>query len=213
MPTSVISSTTRSATCRRDNPICSSSASAICQPTGNTGFSDDIGSWNTTEMSLPRMSRTVSIGSDSRLRPPNSTRLSGATIAFSGSNLTIDIALTLLPDPDSPTSATVEFSGMSKLTPRTASAMRCLPSRNDTRRSRTETRLLTCAPRVRDRSAVARALEAVSIGGPASERPSAGPQNKSTQMRRGPAALFPDVARKNRSGFASDLFPSSIGQK
>ncbi len=116
--------------------------SAICQPTVNTGFSDDIGSWKTTEMSLPRIVRSESIGSVRRLRPPNSTRLSGPTIAFSGSRRTIDIADTLLPEPDSPTSATVAFSGRSKLTPRTASAMRCLPSRKDTRRSRTEIRLL-----------------------------------------------------------------------
>ncbi len=142
MPTSVSNSITRSLTCLRDSPICNCRASAICQPTVNTGFSDDIGSWNTTEMSLPRIFRSVSNGSTSRLRPPNSTRLSGPTIAFSGSSRTIDIADTLLPEPDSPTSATVAFSGMSKLIPRTASAMRCLPRRNDTLRSRTETRLV-----------------------------------------------------------------------
>ncbi len=92
MPTSVRSSTTRPATCRRERPICSCKTSAICQPTGNTGFSEDIGSWKTTEMSLPRIARSVSIGSASRFRPPKSTLLSGETIAFSGSNLTIDIA-------------------------------------------------------------------------------------------------------------------------
>jgi hypothetical protein len=40
--------------------------------------------------------------------------------ALSGSRFSIDIAVTLLPEPDSPTSATVVFSGMSKDTPFTA---------------------------------------------------------------------------------------------
>src|ERR1700712_4814951 len=59
--------------------------------------------------------------------------------AFSGSRLRIDIAVTLLPEPDSPTSATVVFSGTSKLTPFTASnrltTPSTLPRRNATRRS------------------------------------------------------------------------------
>jgi hypothetical protein len=106
----------------------------------NTGFSELIGSWKTTVMSLPRMRRRLSIGAVSRLAPPNSTTLDGPTIALSGSRRTIDIAETLLPEPDSPTRATVAFSGTSKLTPRTASTVRVLPSRKLTRRSRTETR-------------------------------------------------------------------------
>ena len=40
--------------------------------------------------------------------------------ALSGSRFSIDIAVTLLPEPDSPTSATVVCSGISKLTPLTA---------------------------------------------------------------------------------------------
>ena len=44
------------------------------------------------------------------------------------------IALTVLPLPDSPTSASVLLGCMSKLTPRTASTLRG-PMRNDTRRS------------------------------------------------------------------------------
>ena len=59
--------------------------------------------------------------------------------ALSGSRLMMDIAVTLLPEPDSPTSATVPFSGTSKLTPLTASK-RCitpstLPMRKATLRS------------------------------------------------------------------------------
>ena len=41
--------------------------------------------------------------------------------ALSGRRLSTDIAVTLLPEPDSPTRATVVLTGMSKLTPRTAS--------------------------------------------------------------------------------------------
>ena len=59
--------------------------------------------------------------------------------ALSGSRFSTDIAVTLLPEPDSPTSATVLFSGTSKLTPLTASAHcttpRSLPMRKRTRRS------------------------------------------------------------------------------
>jgi len=142
MPTSVSSSTTRSPSCRRLRARCNCSTSAIWSPTVNTGFSEVIGSWNTTEMSLPRTRRRCSIGAVSRSCRPNSTRLSRPTTALSGSSRTIDIADTLLPEPDSPTSATVEFSGMSKLTPLTASATWDLPRRKLTRRSRTETRLL-----------------------------------------------------------------------
>ena len=49
--------------------------------------------------------------------------------------VSFDIAVTLLPDPDSPTSATVVFSGMSKLTPLTASASWPRPMRKLTARS------------------------------------------------------------------------------
>ena len=42
------------------------------------------------------------------------------------------MALTLLPLPDSPTSATVLLAGMSKLTPRTASTVSVLLMRKDT---------------------------------------------------------------------------------
>src|SRR4051812_41490946 len=57
-------------------------------------------------------------------------------MALSGSKRRMLIAVTLLPEPDSPTNATVVFSGMSKLTPRTASCT-SRPMRKLTRRSRT----------------------------------------------------------------------------
>ena len=59
-------------------------------------------------------------------------------IEFSGGRRPmIESAVTLLPEPDSPTSATVLSSGMSKETPRTASKTSSPPSRKLTRRSRT----------------------------------------------------------------------------
>src|SRR5450631_1679739 len=65
--------------------------------------------------------------------------LPGRTSAFSlGSSPSIDSEVTDLPLPDSPTSATVEFCGISKLMPFTASKIVSLSSRKLTRRLRTE---------------------------------------------------------------------------
>ena len=142
MPTSFISSSTRSPSARPARSVCSFSTSAICQPTVKTGFNDVIGSWKMTEMSLPRILRSSSSEAVRRLRPAKEIRLSSPTIAFSGSSRTIDIAETLLPEPDSPTSASVPFSGTSKLMSRTASTTRCLPSLNETSRFWTERSVL-----------------------------------------------------------------------
>ncbi len=142
IPTSFSNWMMRSFRPRPDRSVCSFNTSEICQPTVNTGFSDVIGSWKTTEMSLPRIARSSLSDAVKTLWPSNSIRLVGPTIAFSGSSWTIAIAETLLPEPDSPTRATVEFSGTSKLMPRTASAILCLPSRKETCKSRTETKLL-----------------------------------------------------------------------
>src|SRR6476469_9555399 len=111
-------------------------ASAICSPTVITGFSELMGSWNTTEMSLPRRRRMSSAPACSRSRPSNSTRLAASTMALAGSSRTMLIALTLLPLPDSPTRATVAWVGMSKEMPRTASWV-WPPMRKATFRSRT----------------------------------------------------------------------------
>ena len=65
-------------------------------------------------------------GAASRFSPRYSMRLAGSTSAFSGSSRRIDIAETVLPLPDSPTSAAVASSRTWKLTPRTASTRVCL---------------------------------------------------------------------------------------
>src|SRR6266567_15703 len=65
-----------------------------------------------------------------------------ATVAFSfGRRPSIDSDVTDLPLPDSPTSATVAFLGMSKLMPFTASKLVFLSRRKLTRRLRTESRV------------------------------------------------------------------------
>src|SRR5215472_2726423 len=68
--------------------------------------------------------------------------LPGRTVAFSlGRSPSIDSEVTDLPLPDSPTSATVAFLGMSKLMPLTASNIVSLSRRKLTRRLRTESRV------------------------------------------------------------------------
>ncbi len=106
----------------------------------NTGFSEVIGSWKIIEISAPRMSRSSRVGSAARLRPPKRISLPLWVIEFSGgSSPRIASEVTLLPEPDSPTSATVAFRGMSKEMPRTASNVLWRSRRNETRRLRTLT--------------------------------------------------------------------------
>ena len=122
MPTSFSSSSARVHAWRVLMPMCRRSTSAIWSPTVNTGFSEVIGSWKITEISLPRICRIASSAPSAGSRPSKSTSLSGEMIACSrGSRRMIDIAETDLPLPDSPTSATVEFVGTSNDMPLTAS--------------------------------------------------------------------------------------------
>ena len=53
----------------RDSPSCSMIVSVIWRPIVNTGLSDVIGSWNTIEMSLPRMARIARSERVSRFLP------------------------------------------------------------------------------------------------------------------------------------------------
>ena len=52
----------RSPAGRQPSAVCSTITSAICRPTGITGFSAVIGSWNTIAMRSPRSSRHVAGG-------------------------------------------------------------------------------------------------------------------------------------------------------
>src|SRR3954447_16066742 len=99
---------------------CSRSASAICCPTVITGFRLVIGSWKIIPIWLPRSFRSSLAGIFSRSRP--SKRISPPTIRPGGLWISprIDIAVTLLPDPDSPTTPNVSPGWRSQLTSFTA---------------------------------------------------------------------------------------------
>ncbi len=88
--------------------------SAICSPQVKTGFRELIGSWKTMEISRPRTRRIPAGGSASRSRPWKITRPSTIFPAGSGTSRRIESAVTLLPLPDSPTSASVSPARTSK---------------------------------------------------------------------------------------------------
>jgi hypothetical protein len=99
----------------------SSTCSAIWSPTVNTGFRLVSGSWKIIAMSLPRILRISPSGSLSRSRPSNQASLS-APISAGGmsSRRMIVSAVTLLPEPDSPTMPRVWPLPSEKSTPSTA---------------------------------------------------------------------------------------------
>src|SRR2546429_145828 len=114
---------------------CSWTASRSCLPIECTGFSEVIGSWKIIEISLPRTVRNSDGGSSSRLRPLKTA--SPVEIVFArGFRPMIVRQVTLLPQPDSPTIASVFPFSTENDTPSTAPTM---PSsvRNCVFRSRT----------------------------------------------------------------------------
>ena len=142
MPTSSSSAIARFRAAPGDSPMCSWRTSLSWKPAVNTGLSEVIGSWKIIDMSAPRILRNSTASSSTRFRPSYRISLPGRTLAFSlGSRPSIDSEVTDLPLPDSPTSATVAFFGMSKLIPLTASKVVSLSSRKLIRRLRTESRV------------------------------------------------------------------------
>ena len=102
--------------CGRDRPWCSRSVSEIWSQIVSTGFSDDIGSWNTIAMSRPRMRRSSASSASSKSWPAWTMRpltMRELPLACSRS---IDSAVTLLPLPDSPTMPRQSPSAMSNET-------------------------------------------------------------------------------------------------
>ena len=73
----------------------------------NTGLSDVIGSWNTIAMSLPRTFRICADESLRRSCPSKTTSPSTILPGGSGISPMIESALTLLPQPLSPTMPTI----------------------------------------------------------------------------------------------------------
>ena len=125
-----------------ESPRCWRSTSATWKPTLNTGFRELIGSWKIIEISAPRSARSSRAGVCSRSLPLKIIR--PRALAFPGNKPRMESAVTDLPLPDSPTSATVLCSGISKLTPFTAGTVPKF-----TRRSRTLSRLIAASDRGR----------------------------------------------------------------
>ena len=92
--------------------------SAICLPTVCTGFSAVRGSWKMMAISAPRMWRMVSSLQPRRSRPFQ--KMPSASIRASGSSPRMLMAVTDLPEPDSPTTAKTSPRWTSKDTPSTA---------------------------------------------------------------------------------------------
>jgi len=103
-------------------------ASATCQPTVNDGLSAVIGSWNTMAIWEPRSFLRWAADSSRRDVPP--TLMSPVHAAVGGSSPMAAIAVIDLPDPDSPTIATISPGETDSDTPSTARA-----APNDTTRS------------------------------------------------------------------------------
>ena len=105
---------------------CRRSISINCIPTRCTGFSAVIGSWKIIEMRRPRISlhrigrQLQQVLRRSAVCGPATTRPAGF-----GNRPMIDSAVTLLPQPDSPTTPSVLPATRSKLTPSTT---RTVPS-------------------------------------------------------------------------------------
>ena len=77
-----------------------------CRPTVSTGLRLVMGSWKIIAISRPRMARMPSSGRPTRLRPPNMTRPE-TWATRGGSRPMMASELTDLPQPDSPTRATI----------------------------------------------------------------------------------------------------------
>ena len=141
--TSRSSSSDRARACARLRPRWTTSPSASCSPTVNTGLSDVIGSWKIIPISLPRTSRITSAGCRARsMRPflPASNRIRPSAMRPppNSTSRISDSELTDLPDPDSPTTQTHSPGLMEKLTSSTpVTGPSCVS--NSTLRPSTET--------------------------------------------------------------------------
>src|ERR1041384_4080104 len=119
MPTWSSSSVARMSAAFLFMPKCVSSASRICRPIVSTGFNDVIGSWKIIAISLPRILRSSLSRSVSRSRPPKSV-VPPVTRPARGRMPSSESAVTLLPQPDSPTMPSVSPAATSNEMPLTA---------------------------------------------------------------------------------------------
>src|ERR1700753_3524121 len=119
MPTRPISSIARSRAAALETFSWARICSAICPPTRCTGLRAEIGSWKIIAISLPRMASSLSSGALTRSSPRS--RAVPAKRAFGERVSPISvITVTDLPEPDSPTMATVSPRLTEKETPLTA---------------------------------------------------------------------------------------------
>ena len=110
------------------------SASLTWNPTFHTGLRLDIGSCGTSPISLPRRP-TISLSVDRVMSAPANSMDPPVTLPVPGSRPITACAVVDLPEPDSPTMATVWPRYTVRLTPRTACTGPCAAA-NETSRSR-----------------------------------------------------------------------------
>src|SRR2546425_1265153 len=142
MPTIASSSTARRRASAPAIPRWISSPSLSWRSMVSTGFSDVIGSWKIMAISRPRTRRISSSFSVKRSRPLKSTCPPTMRPAGAATSRMMLRAETLLPHPDSPTSATVSPALTSQETSSTARTMPA-PVWNCVLRCRTSRRIAT----------------------------------------------------------------------
>ena len=101
---------------RGRQPAMAHSASPIWSPTVKLGLSEVIGSWKIMASRLPRRSCICRSGSAASSRPSKATE-PDMRVPASGSSRMMESAVTLLPQPDSPTMPSVRPRHSEKLTP------------------------------------------------------------------------------------------------
>ncbi len=110
---------------RRLRPRCRRSVSASWSPMASTGLSEVIGSWKIIAISAPRTRRISASGSAARSRvaapPRHSTRPASIRPPSRAISRRTASAVADLPEPDSPTIASVSPGSTWKESPRTAS--------------------------------------------------------------------------------------------
>ncbi|MNN83092.1 hypothetical protein D3C81_2001010 [compost metagenome] len=88
-------------------PMWSISTSASCFSMVCSGLSDTIGSWKIIEIWLPRTLRSSASDACNSELPLNRISPPGYTTGGEGNSRSTERAVTLLPEPDSPTNASV----------------------------------------------------------------------------------------------------------
>src|SRR5690349_12982170 len=139
MPTRPSSASARSSAALVSRMPCALNGSATCQPTPNTGLSDASASWNTMPISSPQRARHSAMGAPSTSAP--SKRMLPPVMCAGGDarRRMMAAAVTLLPEPLSPSTASVSPRRTENVAPLTARTI-SRPLRNSTRRSFTSSR-------------------------------------------------------------------------